>query len=121
MDEPTKPLQIDLRLVLESVSGTLAFVLAGLAAVELPGAWPVIAPLVVGAVIVFINRLLGRSSEAAISALTEQVKALIAQNTVYRADAKPAVVKAAEEAGAAMRPGAPIPPVTSPWLGTPEA
>ena len=103
MEEP-KPLKIDLRLVLESIAGTLAFLLAGLAAVDLTEPWHILAPLVVGAFIVFINRILGRSSEAAIHDLTEQVRALIAQNTVYKAEAKPSVVKAAEEAGEALRP-----------------
>ena len=110
MNESPPPLKLDLRLVLESIAGTLAFVLAGIAVVELGDPYDVLLPLVVGALIVFINRILGRSSDAAIAELANQVKALVAQNGVLRTEASPSLKRQAEEAGEAIRPTGPTAP-----------
>ena len=44
-DEPSPPLKIDARLILESIAATLAFVLAGIAAVNLPDPYGILVPL----------------------------------------------------------------------------
>lgn len=104
-NQPTTPLKIDLRLLLESVAATLAFVLAGIAAVDLAAPWDILLPLIVGAAIIFINRILGKSSEAAIAELTNQVKALVAKNAVLQSDASAPTKRAADQAAEALRTG----------------
>lgn len=111
-EQPATPLKIDLRLALESTVAGLSFVLAGIAAVDLKDPYNILAPLVVGMLIVVINRLLGRSSEAAIASLATEVRTLIAQNAVFRTDATVAVKRQAEEAGELIRPSKPVAPIT---------
>lgn len=110
-DQPQPPLRIDLRLALDSAVAGLSFVLAGIAAVNLPDPYNIIAPLIVGMLIVVINRLLGRSSDAAIANLATEVRALVASNAVFRTDATPTIKRQADEASEAIKPGTAPPPL----------
>lgn len=103
-EQPPGPLKIDLRLALDSAVAGLSFVLAGIAAVGLPQPYSIIAPLVVGMLIVVINRLLGRSSDAVISQLATEVRALVAKTSVLQSDATPTIKRAADDAADALRP-----------------
>lgn len=102
MNDQSPPLKLDMRLVLESVAGALAFVLAGIAAVNIAQPWDVLIPLMVGAILVFINRLLGRSSEAAVNELRRSINQLVASNEVLKTDATPTVIRAAEQTAVAV-------------------
>lgn len=104
MNDPAPPLKIDLRLALETFSAGLAFLLAGIAAVNLVDPYNVLVPLAVGAAIVMINRLLGKSAAEEVASVKQMLQQVIAENNVLRAEATPSVRKAAAEAGAAVNP-----------------
>lgn len=99
------PLRLDARTVLDSIVAGLSFVLAALAAVNLRDPYDILAPLLVGALIVVINRLLGRSSDAVVADLNKSVNAMIAQRNVLSADATTATRKQADAAAEAIKPG----------------
>lgn len=109
-DAPAAPLRIDLRTFLEATAATLVFILVGIAAVNLPGPYDILIPLTLGAALVFINRLLGKSAEATVAELRDAMKAMSAQLAVFRSNATARVVSTADEAAAAIRPGAAPPP-----------
>jgi len=101
---PATPLKLDLRVSLEALVDGLGILMAGVAVLNLSMPEAALIPLGIAAVLAVINRLLGRSSAAAIAELTTQVKSLIVQNAVFRQDAKPAVTRQAEAASEAIKP-----------------
>lgn len=113
MQEPP-PLKLDLRLLLESLSSGLAFVLAGIAAVDLAEPYNIIVPLVVMALIVTVNRILGKNVTDSMTTLIDSINRLVASNSVLRSDATPTVIRQADEAGAAIMPVAKVTPPADP-------
>lgn len=96
-------LVIDTRTALESVAAGLIFLLAGIPATGLDTQQTIWASLLVGAIIVVINRLLGKSASQTIEELNTNQKILIAQNSVLLTDAKPSTIDAAIATGDAVR------------------
>lgn len=105
MDEtPTTPIHIDARIILETIQAGLAFLLAGVAAIGLTDHNQIIASLAVGAVIVMINRLLGKSATDAVSELKAILTKVVTANTVLQADATAATLRKVEDAVQALDP-----------------
>lgn len=103
------PLRVDARTILEAVSSGLAFVLAGIAAVDLSSPYNVLLPLVVGAAIVMLNRLLGKNATDAVNELTVSINRLVASNEILKSDATPTVLRKADEAAEAIGRAPPQP------------
>lgn len=98
----TTPLKIDLRLALESLSSGLAFLLVGIAAINLVDPYNILVPLLIGGVIVTVNRILGKSVADGIAELRDSINRLIISNNVLKADATPTVIRQADEAAKAV-------------------
>jgi hypothetical protein len=94
--------------MLEAINGSLAFLLAGIAAVQLASPYDVIAPLIVGAIIVFNGRLLGKNATDSVNELNSSIQALVASEQVLKSGATAAVARQAEEAKEAIRPSPPV-------------
>lgn len=112
--QPLPPLRPDLRLWLETLQDGLGFAFAGVAAVNFPEPYNVLVPLVIGSVLVMIRRLLGRSYIVQLAQSDNQVKSVIAQNSVLQSDVSPKVLATAVEAGTAVRTNTVTPPPTVP-------
>lgn len=99
-EPPSTPLHIDLRLALETIAAGIAFAFAGIGALQLSDPYNVIVPLALGAILVMVNRLLGKSATDAVKDLTDAINRQNASITVFRADATPTVIKQADAAAA---------------------